>query len=94
MARIQLTPNLQRHISLQSVEVKGITLREALNDLFSCHPALASYIVDDQGILRKHVNIFVDNVAIKDRRHFSEPINKDSEIYLLQALSGGKQREV
>ena len=89
MARVQLTPNLQRHIALKSVEVSGATLGEALEHLFSCHPALRSYVVDDQGRLRKHVNIFVDGDVIKDRADLTGAISGDSEIYLLQALSGG-----
>jgi hypothetical protein len=46
-------------------------------------------VLDDQGRLRQHVNIFIDGVMIKDRNHLSDPFQENSEIYIMQALSGG-----
>ena len=38
---------------------------------------------------RHHLALFVDGVAIRDKRDLSQAIGKDSEIYVMQALSGG-----
>jgi hypothetical protein len=46
-------------------------------------------VLDDQGRLRQHVNIFIDGVMIKDRTSLSDPFRENSEIYIMQALSGG-----
>ncbi len=63
----------------------GDTLRE----VFSGNPALRGYVLDDQGRLRRHVLVFVDNERIKDRTGLSDPVAENSEVFVMQALSGG-----
>jgi hypothetical protein len=46
-------------------------------------------VLDEQGRVRKHVNIFADGVMVADRVALSDPVAPTSEIYVLQALSGG-----
>jgi hypothetical protein len=62
---------------------------EALEQVFQKNPRLRGYILDDQGQLRKHVVIFVGGVQVEDCRRLSDRVNPDSEIYIMQALSGG-----
>jgi hypothetical protein len=64
-------------------------VREALDAVFAANPPLRSYILDDQGRLRRHVNIFVNETMISDRLRQSDAIRATDEIYVLQALSGG-----
>ncbi|MGU1586179.1 MoaD/ThiS family protein, partial [Pseudomonas aeruginosa] len=52
-------------------------------------PRLRGYLLDDQGSLRRHVARFVDGVQVRDRRGLGDPLQDDSEIYVVQALSGG-----
>ncbi|HAA14440.1 MAG TPA: molybdenum cofactor biosynthesis protein MoaD, partial [Cytophagales bacterium] len=44
---------------------------------------------DDQGQLRKHVNVFVGNTLIADRIGLSDALTAQDEVYIMQALSGG-----
>ena len=47
-------------------------------------------MLDEQGAVRKHMVIFLDGIALKDRVHLSDPVlREDSEIFVMQALSGG-----
>jgi len=87
--QFHFTSHLQRHLVADSAEVPGATVREALENLFRETPRLRSYIVDDQGRLRRHVNIFVDGEAVRDRDGLSDAVRADTEVYVLQALSGG-----
>ena len=57
--------------------------------VFEQVPKLRSYILDDQGAVRTHVVIFVDGIAIHDRKQLSDSVRPDSEIFVMQALSGG-----
>lgn len=45
--------------------------------------------MDDQGALRRHMAVFVDGRQIKDRRGLSDAVGETSEVYVMQALSGG-----
>jgi sulfur-carrier protein len=89
MAQVTFTTNLRRHREVRSAEAEGATVREVLDRVFGADPLLRSYILDDQGRLRRHVNVFVGGRPIADRRALSDPVGAKDEIYVLQALSGG-----
>ncbi|TQV78093.1 MoaD/ThiS family protein [Exilibacterium tricleocarpae] len=89
MVKVSFTPNLNRHLSCPEQAVEGATVGQALQRVFVDNPRLASYILDDQGSLRKHVAVFVDGRMVGDRRYLSDTLTPDSEIYVAQALSGG-----
>ncbi len=89
MARIAFTANLQRHLDVPECQVSAATVQSALAQVFARQPRLQGYLLDDQGRLRQHVAIFVDGVQIRDRERLTDPVAEDSEIYVVQALSGG-----
>jgi len=89
MPTISFTQNLRRHLSVPRAEVQGTTVRDALDAVFEENPMLRSYIVDDQGRLRKHVVVFVDGELIEDRDGLSDPVEPASDLVVMQALSGG-----
>ena len=89
MARVVFTSHLQRHVSCPEKTVDGSTVREALDRVFADNEPLRGYIVDERHRLRKHVVIFIDGEVIRDRNGLSDPITDRSEVYVMQALSGG-----
>ena len=89
MPRIKFTPNLERHLAVPPVDVAGGTVRDALNSVFESNPQLRSYVVDDQGRLRKHVVVFIDGEMIQDRERMDDSLEPESELFVMQALSGG-----
>jgi molybdopterin converting factor small subunit len=89
MPQIHFTSNLQRHLACPSASVAGATVDEALKSLFADNPRLRGYLVDDQGRLRKHVNVFVNGHAVRDRAGLSDTVREDDELFVFQALSGG-----
>jgi hypothetical protein len=89
MARVVFTKNLERHMACAPAQAAGRTVREVLEAVFAGNARARGYVLDDQGRLRKHMAIFVDGSPIRDRVGLSDPVPEDSEIYVLQALSGG-----
>jgi hypothetical protein len=89
MAHISFTSNIQRLVDCPEAEVAGGTVREVLENVFAGNPLMRFYLLDDQGALREHLTIFVDNQAIRDRTRLSDPVGESSRIYVFQALSGG-----
>jgi hypothetical protein len=89
MAHISFTPNLQRHLDVPELDVAAATVAAALEAAFVANPRLRSYLLDDQGRLRRHVAIFVDAQQVNDRRRLSDPVGPASDIFVVQALSGG-----
>ena len=89
VARVVFTPNLERHLQCPPVDVDAATVREALERVFAGREQLRSYLLDDQGALRHHVAVFVDGAQVQDRVALGDGVEAGSEIYVMQALSGG-----
>ena len=89
MARVTFTSNLRRHVDCPIVEANGRTVREVLDSVFESNDRLRSYILDDQAALRKHMTVLVDGKRVSDLAGLSDKVLPKSEVYVMQALSGG-----
>lgn len=89
MARVTFTANLERHLSCPPVDAPGTTVREVLEQVFAGNERARGYVLDDQSALRKHMAIFVDGFLVRDRVRLSDPVRDDSNIHVVQSLSGG-----
>jgi sulfur-carrier protein len=86
---VHFTRALQRHVSAPPEVVAGSTVRDALDAYFVRHPAVRSYVVDEQGALRRHVAVFVNGEPLLDREAQGDTVAERDELYVMQALSGG-----
>ena len=89
MPRVRFTANLASQTTAPECRVAGGTVASALAQVFVQHPALRGYVLDDQGALRKHVAVFVDGECVRDRAALTDAVRDDSEIFVMQSLSGG-----
>ena len=89
MPTVRFTSTLARHRPAPMFSAPGQTVRAVLEEGLADDPLLRSYVLDEQGRVRRHVNIFVDGAMIRDRLRLSDPVGENAEIYVLQALSGG-----
>jgi molybdopterin converting factor small subunit len=90
MPTVKFTYALKRFFpQLKDTAAKGATLPDILTEIDAAYPGIRKYVLDEQGQLRKHVNIFIDGNLIKDRLMLNDPLGEQSEIYIMQALSGG-----
>ena len=69
------------------VDVHGGTVRETLDAVFQVHPGLRGYVFDDHGKLRTQMVLFIDGELVEDRLDLSDPIDPDSELLLMQAVT-------
>lgn len=74
-----------------SMMLPGATVAAVLAQLFVAHPGLRSYVVEERGVVRRHVAIFVDGESIRRRRKdgLDQTLGEHAELQVLQALSGG-----
>lgn len=90
MPRVKFTRNLERFFpGLREVDVQGRTVAEVVAALNTHYSGLADYLVDEHGALRKHVNIFVDDTLVADRKTLCDEVGDGNQIHIIQALSGG-----
>jgi molybdopterin converting factor small subunit len=65
------------------------TVGEALDALGWVHPGLRDRVMDEQGRVRLHVNVFVGRENIRWTGGLETPLPTDAELYILPAVSGG-----
>jgi adenylyltransferase/sulfurtransferase len=65
------------------------SVREALGQIEHLHPDLYRGICDDTGRIRTHINVFVNNVHMRDREGIETALRPGDVIYILPAVSGG-----
>jgi molybdopterin synthase sulfur carrier subunit len=65
--------------------VDGATVGELLEQLELAHPAVTGWILDERGVIRRHINVFVNG----ERSGGETPVAADDCIDVLPAISGG-----
>lgn len=89
MPKVIFTCALQRFLPAPSSQVAGATVAEALAAVFADQPLLRSYVLDDQGALRRHVVLYVKGRPAAQRVKLADPVTAGDEVFVFQALSGG-----
>ena len=85
--RVRIPTPLRSYTGQQSVvDAEGTSVGEVLADLDRRYPGLRFRVVDEQGRLRQHMNVFVNQDRTRD---LSTVLRVEDEITIMQALSGG-----
>lgn len=72
-----------------ALEKSPATVSEALAMVWKEHPGLRDRIVDEQGEVRQHINIFVGEEAIRFADGLATKVPAEAEIMIVPAVSGG-----
>jgi molybdopterin converting factor small subunit len=65
--------------------VEGGTVADLLQEIERAHPAAKGWILDERGVLRRHINVFVNGEPGQQET----AVSGDDRIDVLPALSGG-----
>jgi molybdopterin synthase sulfur carrier subunit len=72
-----------------SVEVEGATVGEALTQLDAAHPGLAERLFDDDGALRRFVNVFLADEDVRFLDGLATPVAPGQTLSIVPAVAGG-----
>lgn len=75
-----------------AIDEDAANVRELLQALWRLHPALKDRVVDEQGQIRQHINIFVAGEAIRLTGNQETTVPPGSEVMIVPAVSGGALR--
>jgi hypothetical protein len=92
MAQVEVTRHLLElfpRLAEVDLAVNGATVADVVAELEKLAPGFAFYVCDELGRVRQHVNIFIGEERICDRRFLTDAVGNDSRVLILQALSGG-----
>jgi molybdopterin synthase sulfur carrier subunit len=71
------------------VEITAATIEDALTELQSRFPGIRERIVNDQGELRRFVNVYVNEEDIRFLQNRETPLKDGDEISIIPAIAGG-----
>jgi len=71
------------------VTADGATLAEVLDDLDGNYAGIKGRILDDQGELRRFVNVYVGNDDVRFLEHLETPTPDGTQISVIPAVAGG-----
>ena len=88
--KVVIPTPLRKHTGgAEVVEVDAGTVKEVLDRLESKFPGLRGSVCDDNGSLRRFINIYVDGEDVRFLQNLSTPAKDGSEIAIVPAISGG-----
>lgn len=88
MARLRLPVTLAPYCGGQrSLEVTGATVREALDSL-GPESVVRTHLLTESGRVREHLHLFLGEEDVRDA--LDTPLGAHEELYVLQAMSGGR----
>ncbi len=91
MAQIIIPSALRAFTNQQTrLEVTGNTVGELFNDLTRRFPELHRHLLDEQGRLRKFVNVFVGNEEIRYLQNEATLVTAHDEVSIVPSVAGGR----
>ena len=67
----------------------GATVGAILDDLNKTYPGLGERICDEQGTIRRFVNIFLNDEDVRFLQEKETPVKESDEISIVPAIAGG-----
>lgn len=86
---VEFAASLRRHVPCPPQSVACGSLRAVLDAAFVAAPELAHYVLDDQGHIRKHVAVFINQTMVLDRQNLNRALTPGDAVLVIQALTGG-----
>ena len=69
--------------------VSASTASELIEKIIEQYPAVKFHLVDAEGNLRKHFNVFVNGTHIRDLNGMDTPLNEEDKVILMASAAGG-----
>jgi molybdopterin synthase sulfur carrier subunit len=87
MCRVCLREPLKRLAGNRAEhELAGETVGDVLQALEAANPAMSGWILDERGVMRRHINVFVNGERGEQDTH----VEADDRVDVLPAISGGR----
>ena len=73
----------------KQVALEPGTLSDVITALDAAHPGMGERLLDDDGALRKFVNVFVDDDDVRYLDGLSTPVGDNITVSIIPAVAGG-----
>ncbi len=73
----------------EEVKATGTNIRELLSDLEKRYPGIRSRICDEEGNIRKFINVYVNDEDIRFHQEEETPIQPGDKVSIIPSIAGG-----
>jgi molybdopterin converting factor small subunit len=90
MPTVRFPAVMKYYVNNQSeFSVSAATASELIERIIDEYPSVKFHLVDADGNLRRHFNIFVNGTHIRDLNGMKTPLKEDDKIILMASAAGG-----
>jgi hypothetical protein len=92
MPSVKMTQHLYRFFPIlenRTITAPAGSVAEILCAVNEIAPGFTDYVLDEQGALRRHVKLCINDNIVIDKKTLSDRVPDDGTVYIFQALSGG-----
>lgn len=84
-------PTILRTYTNDAAEVsaEGATLAEILDDLETNHPGIRARILDDNGKVRRFINVYIGDEDVRFEKGLQTEIRAGQQVSIIPAVAGG-----
>jgi molybdopterin converting factor small subunit len=69
--------------------ISASTVQDLIDEIVEQYPSVKFHLLDAEGQLRRHFNIFVNGVHIRDLKGMDTPLQEDDKVILMASAAGG-----
>ncbi len=69
--------------------VPATTVNELITKVVEQYPSVKFHLIDTEGNLRRHFNIFVNGTHIRDLNGMDTPLKEEDKVILMASAAGG-----
>jgi len=92
MATVLVPTPLRRLTGGQSkLTVDGATVGGVLNAVDAQYPGLAEKLIDDEGNVKRFINVFLNDNEIRTLQGLGTPVGADDKVSIVPAMAGGQE---
>jgi molybdopterin converting factor small subunit len=84
-------PHVMKYYVDNQVEfsIPASSIQDLIDQVVERYPNIRFHLLDSEGRLRKHFNIFVNGVHIRDLKGMETPLKEDDKVILMASAAGG-----